>query len=118
MPLPIKTAVDPDGRTVRAVLVTASFTSEDIDNLVGQPVDTTVTTTATPDPYAATFTDVSFYAPGPAVGLVQHTAGTTVPGYLIWDGQRMSAATPRQFAQRYTVIARVTPAPRISHHHG
>ncbi len=118
MPLPIKTAVHTDGHTVRAVLVTASFQGEDIDNLVGEPVDPVIAITTTPDPYSATFVDVSFYTPRGPVGLARHTAATTVPGYLLWDGQRLSVATARAFAQQYTVIARVTPQPRVSHHHG
>jgi hypothetical protein len=118
MPLMIKTAVH-DGHTVRAVLVTMSFQSEDIDNLVGEPVGADVTTTTTPPPYSATYTEVSFYmARSGTPGFTRHCAGTTVPGYLIWDGERLCAASPRQFAEHYTVVDRETPAPRISHHHG
>lgn len=118
MPLQIKTAVrNADGATVRAVLVTPSIRAEDIDNLVGSPVNADVRVTETDAPYSVKYADVAF--PYGGLGVPgRHVAGTTVPGYLLWDGAQLRAATPRVFAQEYVVVARHDPEPRVSHHYG
>ena len=105
--MPIKTAVQTDGRaTVRAVLATPSFHPEDLDALLGEPVNADVQ-------LASGYLTVScVHAGHPLV------AATTVPAYLLWDGTTLRAVTPRVFAQGYTVVAQTEPELPASHYHG
>lgn len=122
MPLPIKTAVDNGDRTrtVCAMLVTMSFASSDVENLVGQPVDPVIQIDHAADPsdYPPARIMLTFYYVPPGRPPVRHVAQVAVPGYLLWDGDRIEAVTPRVFAQQYTVLSRYTPAPRPSRHFG
>jgi hypothetical protein len=115
MPLPIKTAVRIGGaHTVRAVLATMSFAADDVSNLVGQDVDPLIRIDTAPsdDAYPAARVVLTFYYVPPAGPPVQHHVEVGVPGYILWDGHRLDAVTPRAFAQQYEVVSRYTPPPR------